>query len=79
MGVKSARLIVASRRYSKLGYYQLKKIGIVMKKAQYFITCNELPMNTVHELTPQGVRKLFLPKPYTKKVDDNHLTLFLED
>ncbi len=79
IGVKSARLIVASRRYSKLGYYQLKKIGIVMKKAQYFITCNELPMNTVHELTPQGVRKLFLPKPNKKKVDDNQLTLFFED
>ena len=36
VGVKSARLIVASRRFSKLGFYELKKIGIVMKKAQYF-------------------------------------------
>ena len=26
---KSARLIVASRRFSKLGFYQLKKIGVV--------------------------------------------------
>ena len=37
IGVKSARLIVASRRFSKIGFYQLKKIGVVMKKAQYFI------------------------------------------
>ena len=36
IGVKSAKLIIASRRYSKLGYYQLKKIGVVMKKAQIF-------------------------------------------
>ena len=54
VGVKSARLIVASRRFSKLGFYELKKIGIVMKKAQYFITCHELPMKTVNEMTPQS-------------------------
>ncbi len=79
IGVKSARLIVASRRYSKLGFYQLKKIGVVMKKAQYFITCHELPMNTIHEMTPQGLRKLFLPKPNKKKIDENQLTLLFED
>ena len=32
IGLKSAKLIIASRRYSKLGFYQLKKIGVVMKK-----------------------------------------------
>ena len=79
IGVKSAVRIIASRRYSKLGYYQLKKIGVVMKKAQYFITCQELPMNTIHELTPQGLRKLFLPKPNPKKIDENQLTFLFED
>lgn len=51
IGVKSAKLIVASRRFSRLGFYELKKIGVVMKKAQYFITCKELPlqMATVNE------------------------------
>ena len=75
IGVKSARLIVASRRFSKIGFYQLKKIGVVMKKAQYFITCCELPMRTVNELTPQGVRSLLLPKPNKKKVDERQLML----
>ncbi len=80
IGVKSARLIVASRRYSRLGYYQLKKIGVVMKKAQYFITCNELPMLTVNELTPQRVRRLLIPKSgKKKKVDENQLILNFED
>lgn len=74
IGVKSAKLIIASRRYSKLGYYQLKKIGVVMKKAQYFITCSELPMKTVNEMTPQAVRSLLLPKP-KKKIDENQLIL----
>ena len=57
IGVKSAKLIIASRRYSKLGYYQLKKIGVVMKKAQYFITCSELPMRTVNCYCPNLLRK----------------------
>ena len=74
IGVKSARLIVASRRFSKIGFYQLKKIGVVMKKAQYFITCSELPMKTVNEMTPQGVRNLLLPKP-KKKIDERQLTI----
>ena len=78
IGVKSARQIVASRRFSKLGFYELKKIGVVMKKAQYFITCNELPTRTVNELTPMGVRKLLLPKP-KKRIDERQLTLTFED
>ena len=74
IGVKSARLIVASRRFGRLGYYQLKKMGAVMKKAQYFITCSELPMLTVNELTPQGVRRLLVKKK-AKGGDDGQLTL----
>ena len=79
IGVKSARLIVASRRFSRLGFYELKKIGIVMKKAQYFITCHELPMRTVHELTPQGVRGLLIAKPNKKKVDERQLVLDFQE
>ena len=46
-----------------------------LMKAQYFITCCELPMRTVNELTPQGVRSLLLPKPNKKKVDERQLML----
>lgn len=74
IGVKSARLIVASRRFSRLGYYELKKIGVVMKKAQYFITCKELPVMTIHELTPVKVRELLIPKS-KRYIDDRQLML----
>ena len=40
-----------------------------MKKAKYFITCNELPDKTIHELGAYGVRKLLLPTP-RKKIDE---------
>ena len=67
IGVKSAMMIVTSRRFTRIGFDDLKRIGVVMKKAQYFITCHELPKHTVQELTPQGVRRLLTP--HTKKVD----------
>lgn len=66
IGVKSATLIVASRKYGKLTSAQLKKMGVVMKRAQYFIVCRELPMNTVNELRPEYVRSLFVDKPKKK-------------
>ncbi len=74
IGVKSAKLIVASRRYNRLGTEQLKKIGIVMKKAQYFITCNELSMQTVNELRPENVR-LLLTQKKNRKQDERQLIL----
>jgi predicted DNA-binding helix-hairpin-helix protein len=62
LGVKSAQMIVAARRHSRLGLYELKKIGVVLKKAQYFITCRELPVKTVQELKPENVRRLLISK-----------------
>lgn len=62
IGVKSAKMIVVSRRYARLGSAQLKKMGLVMKKAQYFIICHELPVHTVNELTPATVRRLLTQK-----------------
>lgn len=79
IGIKSARQIVASRRYAKLGLYELKKIGVVMKKAQYFITCHELPTRTIHELSPAGVRRLLVPVPKKSRIDERQLTLVFDD
>ena len=67
IGVKSATLIVSARRFGRLTSEQLKKIGIVMKKAKYFITCRELPMNTINEVTPEYIRKA-LTEPKKKKM-----------
>ncbi len=78
IGVKSARLIVASRRFSRIGFYELKKMGAVMKKAKYFITCNELTDKTIHELGAYGVRKLLLPTP-RKKIDERQLSFDFAD
>ncbi|MCH5257681.1 MAG: putative DNA modification/repair radical SAM protein [Lachnospiraceae bacterium] len=40
IGVKSASRIVKARRFGSLNFDDLKKIGVVLKRALYFITCN---------------------------------------
>ena len=40
IGVTSAKRIVKARRSAKLDFTDLKKMGIVLKRALYFITCN---------------------------------------
>ena len=39
VGVKSAKRIMAARRLGSLDYQALKKFGVVLKRAMYFITC----------------------------------------
>ena len=39
IGVLSARRICAARRSAYLSFYTVKRLGIVMKRAKYFITC----------------------------------------
>ena len=40
IGVKSAKRIVTARRMGSLDYASLKKFGVVLKRAMYFITCH---------------------------------------
>lgn len=40
IGVKSAKRIIKARRVFKLTFADLKKLGVVIKRAKYFITCN---------------------------------------
>ncbi|MBQ9705628.1 MAG: putative DNA modification/repair radical SAM protein [Paludibacteraceae bacterium] len=42
IGTRSAALIVSSRRFGRVTSAHLRKMGVVMKKAKYFITCREL-------------------------------------
>lgn len=79
IGVKSAKLIMVTRKHSRITSYTLKKIGVVMKKAQYFITCNELGGLTVNEIHPEQVKKILTAKRPTRKLpDSNQLSLFFE-
>ena len=74
LGVKSAKMILTARRYSRLGTSHLKQIGVVLKKAQYFITCNELPTRTINEIKPETVRRILTQRKATR-IDDGQLII----
>lgn len=48
LGVKSAQRIVKARRTAVLDFPDLKKLGAVLKRAVYFITCSGKMMHPVH-------------------------------
>ena len=82
IGVKSATLIVSSRRFARLTSYHLRKMGVVMKKAKYFITCGELsdtyanPIVGVNELHPERLRPLLVSESQRKRAAlEQQLTL----
>ena len=86
LGTKSAWLIVNSRRFNRLTSYDLKKMGVVMKKAKYFITCHELtsqfsqPLFGINELRPDRLRPLLVSKAEQKRaVDEQQLKLNFEE
>ncbi len=64
IGVKSARRILAARRFSSLNFEDLKKIGVVLKRALYFITCNGRMMYPTKIEENYIVRNLTNPKEY---------------
>lgn len=79
IGVKSARLIVSARRFGRLTSYDLKKMGCVMKRAQYFITCGELERKGINELYPERVRTLLIPSKGRYKKDSSQLSLCFKE
>jgi len=76
IGVKSAKLIVSSRRFGRITLSALKKMGVVVKKAQYFIACGELPARTINEVRPEHLRRILTAKvPSRAALDGSQLTL----
>ena len=51
VGVKSANRIIAARRLAPLTFENLAKLGVVMKRAQYFILCSgrQMPEARIRE------------------------------
>ena len=60
IGVKGAKKIVSSRRIGPLHYEDLKKLGVVLKRAQYFITCGTKYYGSV-AMDEQKIRHMLAP------------------
>lgn len=74
IGVRSAALIVNARRFRHLNSSHLSKIGVVMKRAKYFITCGELSAASIADTSPDFVRRI-LTAPPKRRRDDSPLQL----
>ncbi|MDP2337925.1 MAG: putative DNA modification/repair radical SAM protein [Bacteroidota bacterium] len=76
IGTRSVPLIVMARKHTRLNSSHLQKMGVVMKRARYFITCNELRSQNIQELKPEIVRRLLLEKKQVGNDGAVQLNLF---
>lgn len=72
IGVTSAKRIVMTRKYSTIRYEHLKKLGIVIKRAKYFIVVNGEFLGFKKE-NPELIRNALMEK---KKMVSQQLKLF---
>ena len=83
LGTKSAWLITNARRSCRLTSEHLRRMGVVMKKANYFITCHELsastlqPLRGINELSPEKLRPL-LVSPRQRKLAEQEKQLTMD-
>ncbi len=80
VGPKSAKRIVEARRGGALSFEDLKKIGVVLKRAQYFITCGGrtlgvLPSNEAY-ITQSLTLGERLPKNLKEALYGHQMSLF---
>lgn len=61
IGIRGARKIISARRINSLDFLDLKKLGIVLKRAQYFITCRGKYFGAV-PLDNEKIKKALAPK-----------------
>lgn len=64
IGVTSAVRIMKARRVAYLGWDGLKKIGVVIKRAQYFLLCNSRTLAGV-SVTPESALNALMPSRFT--------------
>ncbi len=60
IGVISAKKIILARRNFNLKFENLKKLGVVLKRAQYFITCQGKYYDKIYKFTPNFIEKNLL-------------------
>ena len=64
IGVKSAQRIVAARRRTSLDFDGLRRIGVVLKRAQYFLLCKGRAAAGVKITPDSALRALISERDY---------------
>ena len=78
IGVRSARRILTARRVGPLTFEGLKRLGVVLKRAQYFLTCSGRMLPGLSRVRPDGVlrRLVALEQPALAGPAPEQLSLF---
>jgi len=82
IGVKSARRIIKARKTGNLDFEALKAIGVVMKRAVYFITCQGKMMYSFLKIDEDYITRNLIDKEpdvmkgYGEKVTYRQLSFF---
>ena len=77
IGLKSVNKILSARRYRKLGWEHLRKIGIASNRAKYFITCVSKNAD-LKDRSPERLKAIILANSKSKFRQQNtgQLSLF---
>ena len=83
IGPTSAKRIVTARKHSKLGMPELKRIGVVLKRARYFIVTNDEPLGVAMDKFTTA-KALIDPNSFSMGIEqislfDTPQTKFLHD
>ncbi|EHQ88747.1 putative DNA modification/repair radical SAM protein [Desulfosporosinus youngiae DSM 17734] len=78
IGVTSARRILTARRSGPLDFSGLKKIGVVLKRAQYFITCKGRILEGLKITSDGAIRALMADQYKLPSQSPEQLSLFTD-
>lgn len=80
IGPKSAKRIVTARKSGSLSFEDLKKVGVVLKRARYFITCGGRALGKIPSEEGEVTRSLMaaerLPKDLKEALCGHQISLF---
>ncbi|GAB3926224.1 putative DNA modification/repair radical SAM protein [Mucilaginibacter myungsuensis] len=76
IGVQSAHKIVSARKFGKLNWDHLKKLGIALNRARYFVTCNSSEFER-RDLTGSRIKQFILAESTSKYLKNSHTQLNL--
>lgn len=77
IGIKSAKRIITSRKMFTIKFQDLKNMGVVLKRAKYFITCNQKYfINSIYFKKEFIESNLILEEKERKTMEREQLRLF---
>jgi putative DNA modification/repair radical SAM protein len=79
IGVRSAQRIVRARRGTRLGEAELKKLGVVLKRAKYFLTAGGRYLGGIRLDGPDLVERMLAPARRPARLDQLELFAALPD